>query len=185
MKTRIMKYLADGVKPVDISTIVGCTPAYVSQLLKDEDFKAELEEYMQTHSSAPDAEDTRLTTRYVNIEHKLLSAMEGAMADAKLGEITRALEVVAKRQIDVKTLNKPVVPTTQVTMVSLTLPASSKIAAPKVIMNEAQEVIAIGNNVLAPMSSEGVKSMFQQIKERTQNAIAAAQTGPIAIPADF
>lgn len=185
MKTRIMKYLADGVKPADIVTIVGCSPSYISQLLHDEDFKAELEETIASSMSAPNAEDNRLTTRYVNIEHKLLSAMEGAMADAKLGEITRALEVVAKRQIDVKTLNKVPAPTTQVNVISLTLPASSNVARPKVIMNETKEVVAIGNDILAPMSSESVKSMFHQLKERAQNALSNASAGPVAIPADF
>lgn len=185
MKNRIMKYLADGVKPKDISTIVGCTPAYVSQLLADEDFRAELTELIATSSAAPDAEDNKLTTKYVTMEHKLLGAMEAAMGDAKLGEITRALEVIAKRQTDVRAINKPAPVANNIQIVNLTLPASSKISSPKVIMNEAQEVVAIGQDVLAPMSSEGVRSMFQQLKERTQNVIASANQGPVAVPADF
>ena len=119
------------------------------------------------------------------MEHKLLASMEGALADAKLSEITRALEVVAKRQIDTKALNRPAPQTTNVTMVSLTLPATSRIHVPQVVMNETQEVVAIGNDVLAPMSSEGVKSMFQQLKERKQNVTADAIQGQVAIPADF
>jgi len=180
-----MKYLADGVKPKDISTIVGCTPAYVSQLLADEDFKASLVELIATSSAAPDAEDNKLTTKYVTMEHKLLGAMEAAMGDAKLGEITRALEVIAKRQTDVRAINKPVPAATNVQIISLTLPASSQFAQPKVIMNAAQEVVAIGQDALAPMSSEGVRSMFQQLRERTQNVLSNAGNGPIAVPADF
>lgn len=185
MKNRIMKYLADGVKPKDISTIVGCTPAYVSQLLADEDFKAALNELIATSSAAPDAEDNKLTTKYVTMEHKLLGAMEAAMGDAKLGEITRALEVIAKRQTDVRAINKPAPATTSVNIISLTLPASSQFAQPKVIMNAAQEVVAIGQDALAPMSSEGVRSMFQQLRERTQDVLSNASNGPVAVPADF
>lgn len=185
MKNRIMRYLADGVKPANISTIVGCKPSYISQLLADEDFQAQLAELIEQTQAEPDIEEKSLTSKYVTMEHKLLASMEGALADAKLSEITRALEVVAKRQIDTKALNRPAPQTTNVTMVSLTLPATSRIHVPQVVMNETQEVVAIGNDVLAPMSSEGVKSMFQQLKERKQNVTADAIQEQVAIPADF
>ena len=42
MKERILNYLANGLAASQVATLVGCSPAYISQLLADASFKEAL-----------------------------------------------------------------------------------------------------------------------------------------------
>lgn len=165
MKDRILDYLAAGLKPVQVCSIVGVTPAYVSQLLKDENFQAELTERISNQPE--DAKDTALDTKYDAAEHQLLGAIMGAIANAELPALTQTLRVVAERQEKMKQRKNPVLQPVpgQVNMVSITMPIHYiQQKAPVIHMNEQQEVIAVGESVLAPMSSDGVRAMFSRMK---------------------
>lgn len=166
MRDRILRLLANGIKPADAAGVVGCTPSYISQLLKDEDFKTELTELITNQSE--DADEKRLDIKYEATEHRILNAINEALPSAKLGELTRTLEVVVKRQTEVKKLAAfKTAPKTSVQIVNLTLPASfHKLQAPTIEMNSESEVIAIGGNNLAPLASDGVKTLFDKLKER-------------------
>lgn len=170
MKNRILNYLSNGVKPADVATIVGCTPAYISQLLSQDDFKEEL--HAKLSDQKEDAGETQLDTKYETMEHKLLKAMEVSLVDAELPAITRALEVVAKRQELAKSRKNPIPLSSNgvsITMVSLTLPSQAmRQHAPAVTLNSQQEVIAIEGQSLASMASESVKTMFQTLKSREE-----------------
>ena len=165
MKNRILNYLANGLKPAEVATIVGCTPAYISQLLSAEDFKSELQARLADQPE--DAGEVRLDVRYEGLEHKLLSAMETSLVDAELPAITRALEVISKRQMASKQIKNPGLAGAQITMVSLTLPAHSvHQKAPVVQLNSQQEVISIEGMSLAPMASSSVKDLFSTLSAR-------------------
>lgn len=160
MKTRILNYLANGLKAADVATIVGCSPAYISQLLAEDSFKEELR--AKLIDQPEDAGEVRLDVRYEGLEHKLLSAMEVSLVDAELPAITRALEVITKRQMMNKQIKNPALQNgVNITMVSLTLPAHSvHQKAPLVQLNSQQEVISIEGMPLAPMASSSVKDLF-------------------------
>lgn len=165
MKNRILNYLANGLKPAEVATIVGCTPAYISQLLATDDFKTELQARLSDQPE--DAGEVRLDVRYEGLEHKLLTAMETSLVDAELPAITRALEVISKRQMQSKQIKNPGLGVTQVTMVSLTLPAHAVHSkAPTVQLNSQQEVISIEGMSLAPMASSSVKDLFSTLASR-------------------
>lgn len=172
MRERIMKLLIGGLKASEIISIVGCTPAYISQLLSDPDFRQEVEAGMMLAATEKKEED-HIDTRYQNTEHKLLTAMEASLVsgEASLGEISRALEVVGKRREAKRIALQPAsnVSPTQINIISLTLPTHAiPNHRPVVELNNQQEIIAIDAKPLAPMSSNGVKNLFEKMAAAKQ-----------------
>ena len=162
MKNRILALLINGLKASEIVGIVGCTPSYISQLANDPEFKEQVEAG-KLMAAAERTEEDHIDARYQTLEHKLLTSMEDAMIGAELPAITQALSVLHKRTDMRHTRKNPVAPAAgiHVNIVSLQLPAHA-IAQGKamVTLNTNNEIIAIDNKPLAPMSSTGVKALF-------------------------
>jgi hypothetical protein len=180
-KDRIAEFLAQGLTASQVSSIVGCTPAYISQLAKDEEFAALLL-LKKEAAPPPNHEDVLLTNKYLSLEHKLLTQLENTMQFAELRDVTRALEVVGNRQE--KRASRLATPATQgsntTVHVSIMLPAH---AIPEYTINQQKEVTSIGDRAMAPMSSIGVKALFNQITASKQQASVPALTNEV--PADF
>lgn len=163
MKDRIINYLAQGMKPADVAAVVGCSAGYLSQLAKNEDFMAVLAEKKKEFLSVTTEEDKFITTKYGNMELKLLNAIDGAMVSAELPALVRALEVVAARQE--KRLQRLALPAgfqnnQDRVVINITVPAH---AIPEYQINSTREVVAIGERAIAPLSSTGVKDLFHRI----------------------
>lgn len=188
MKDQILEYLALGVKPAQVATIVGCTQAYISQLLKEDEFRAQLEAALAKPTEET-AGEKRLDAKYEALEHTLLENMQSALANAELRDITNALKVVGERQNQRRIQKNPGLaqPATQINVVSLTVPAYQSRPAPVIEMNSKQEVVAIGDVALAPMNSDGVKALFARLKGQNEQAFAqipdASDFGPNAAKA--
>lgn len=168
MKERIRRLLASGLKASEVASIVGCTPAYVSQLLKDTEFHKLVEADMLEAQEKND-EEVHLDTRYHNTEHRILTYIEKELPNAELPQLVRALEAVGKRQSERRKEKHPVapaaVPGVNIYVTQLALPAHAIAApAPVVSVNEKNEIIAIDAKPLAPMSADGVKNIFQQMQ---------------------
>ncbi len=162
MKDRIKSLLINGLVPSEIATVVGCSPSYVSQLCRDEEFKKDVETGKLAIQNEKTEED-HIDTRYQNLEHKLITAAEGAMAEASLGEIGRFLDTINKRKDSIHARKHPVgnQPAIQVNVVQLALPDHTVQAVNhKVTLNEKNEIIEIGGRALAPMSADAVKNLF-------------------------
>lgn len=168
MRERILGFLAQGVSQKDTAEIVNCSASYISQLLADQDFLDELSEAVEKLPKS--TEEEHISKKYEVAEHKVLASILGSLEDAKLGEKTRLLEVIAKRQMEVKKLNiLPALAASQrnVQIVNLQLPAIfQKTLNPTIEMNSDSEVIAIGGQNLAPLAGEGVKNLFAQLAAR-------------------
>jgi transcriptional regulator with XRE-family HTH domain len=180
-KARIASYLAQGLKPSQVCSIVGVTAAYISQLLKEASANADcefarlLKEY-STKEEEAFSEDKALTNKYMSIEHKVLDAIESQMSFAELPALTRTLEVIANRQEKrLQRLTAPRDPNGTVihNVIQLTIPAH---AIPEHVISSNKEVVAIGNQQLAPLSADGVKSLFSQIQASKQAVLAAPVT---------
>jgi hypothetical protein len=168
MKNRIKNLLINGFKASEITSIVGCSPGYIAQLIKDDEFKASVEEG-KLAAQAERTEDEHIDTRYQSLEHKIISSVEEGLAEASLGEKVRALEMIEKRaqnKFARKYPAQPGNPAIQVNVVSLQLPNHAmRQIAPVIQINEQSEIVAIDNQHLAPMSSDGVKNLFARITE--------------------
>lgn len=178
MKERIKNLLINGLKASEITSIVGCSPGYIAQLIKDDEFKAAVEAG-KLAAQAERTEEDHIDTRYQTLEHKILTSVEDGLAEASLSEKVRALEVIHKRQ-DAKYVRKNPAqqqnPAIQLNVVSLQLPNHAiQQHQPVIQMNAQSEIVAIDSMHLAPMSSDGVKNLFAQITaaRSDQKAIVA------------
>lgn len=171
MKERIKNLLAGGMKQVDVASVVGCTPAYVAQLLKDEEFKQEVQELAIANAQQA-TEEEHIDRRYVNLEHKVLTAIESEIGNAEFPHLLRALETVTKRQSERRREKMPAAQNpsnVQIHVTNIALPLHALQApTPVVQVNQQNEIIAIDNKPLAPMSADGVKNIFAQMKERKE-----------------
>lgn len=184
MRNRILNYLASGIKPVQVATIVGVSPGYISQLLKEEAFKEELELLVLQKPS--DAEETDLDNKYVSLEHSILRGIEEAIPGSELPALARILDSVTRRQ-EARFQRKhpaqnPFGGGGNVTVVQISLPAHSIPAEPVVEINQQGEILAINNKPLAPMSSDSVKNLFAAMTEKREQQYAEL---PRAVPADL
>lgn len=184
MRNRILNYLASGIKAAQVATIVGVSPGYISQLLKEESFKEELEALVLTKPA--DAEETDLDNKYVSLEHSILRGIEEAIPGAELPALARILDSVTKRQ-DMRFQRKfPSNPLggagVNVQVVQISLPAHSIPREPVVELNSQGEILAIDNKSLAPMTAESVKALFATMTQKKEQQYAEL---PRTIPADL
>lgn len=195
MKDRIAFYLAEGLSAADTAGIVGCSPGYISQLLKDEDFRKGVEEKLANRKTTS---DENLLNKYQGLEHKIIKAMGAQLENAELPHLTKALDSVVKAQeAALKRVNPALAQQNpqMVQVVQITLPAHAIPAVPVMTLNSQAEVIAIDNKPLSPMSTEGVKNLFSQLKSQKeqQNVTQVPRSSPAAEsaaatipgPADF
>lgn len=156
---RIATLLASGLPHTSVATIVGVSPARISQLLKEEDFQLILAN-KQSESKEKDQEELNLSAKYLEAEHTLLKQVVEMAPVSELRDITAALRVVAERQEKAKSRMNPIVAQQPVynTIVQLALPQH---AVPEMSFAANREVIAIEDRNLAPLSSTGVIGLFK------------------------
>lgn len=183
MKDRIKHYLANGLKASEVASVLGCSPAYISQLLKNEDFKKEVEAAM-LDNQAPASD--RLDVKYESLEHAIIGQMQSAVIGAELPHLSKALEAITKAQdVRHKMRNPALVNGPQLVqqVVNITLPAHA-LQVPALTLNEKSEVIAIDSRPMASMTSSGVKNLFSQLGAKNANAALQGNPDPtFQIPA--
>lgn len=197
---RVAKFIAAGLAPSQVASIVGCSPARISQLLASDGFKSKLAaiQAAEANSEAPAAEreDELLSARYLATEHAILKQMEGQIPYAELRDCTNALRVIsesrekrATRLLARKAMEqyRP----GQLTVVAITMPQH---AIPQITLNAQQEIIEIDKQEMAPLSSEAVRLLFatQKLKHTKELQTEANEVIDIQsdkaynqVPADF
>lgn len=166
-KERIASFVAQGYTPAQVASICGVTSGYLSQLIKEakEDNESEFAMFLRKHQEI-EANTTRdeeviLTNKYTAVEHRLLQQIEDKMLTAELPAITAALRVITERQDKREQRKNPMILPPQVqNIIQLTLPSH---AIPEHLLSGNKEVVSIGSQNLAPLSSDGVKNLFAQI----------------------
>lgn len=172
MEDKILNYLANGLAPSQVATLVGVSPGFISQLRSNPEFTAKLKAAILDN---PATVDDKLEDKYCAVEHALINAVQDSLPGAELPAISRALEVVAKIRLARYQQKNPLLLQQNmignINVVQLTMPSHLLRADPIIHMNEKQEILAIDNEPMAPLSSDGVKNLFTQIK--AQRAAAA------------
>lgn len=169
---RIATLLAAGIKAAQVATIVGISPSRISQLLQEESFKQLLDSKL-AEANEQDIEELAITAKYHAAEHLLLDQITQLAPVSELRDVVGALKVVADRQDKAKTRMNPVPvqgATIHQNVIQLMLP-SQAIKIPEIHIAGNNEVIGIGDNHLAPLSSQGVTSLFasrraEQVEDR-------------------
>ena len=164
---RMTTLLASGLKPTQVATIVGCSPALLSQLARDnQEFKNLLAE-KEAIAQEQDIEEVAITAKYHAAEHLLLNQVMAMAPVSELRDVVGALRVVAERQDKAKTRLNPIQGAQAITnnIVQINLPAH---ALPELTLTKDNEVISVNNMNLAPLTSEGVTNLFRDMKEKKE-----------------
>lgn len=164
---RIASLLSSGLKATQVATIVGCSPARISQLLSTEDFKLLVDSKIAT-LDLENIEEVALSNKYNAAEHALIKQVMEKSEGAELRDVVSALRVVGERQEKMKTrMNPSTSPNSQtiVQVVSITLPSHALPKSP-IEMTGNGEVISIGEQTLAPLSSTAVTNLFSNLSKK-------------------
>jgi len=168
-RPRIASLLSTGLKPGQVATIIGVTPARISQLMQEESFKLLLADKAEEVNKT-DIEETSLSAKYSAAEHALIAQVMEMAPMSELRDVTAALRVVGDRQEKMKTriatpLNS--VGVTNQVVVSITLP-NHAVPSRTFEMTTNKEVISIGDQTLAPLSSTAVTNLFSSLKNQKE-----------------
>lgn len=161
---RVADLLASGLKPSQVATIIGVTPARISQLLLEPDFKLLLTS-KTIEMEKRDVEEVSLSAKYSAAEHALVNQVMEMAPTSELRDVTAALRVVGERQERMKTRITPIKSGDIInnTIIALSLP-SHALLMPAMEITKQGEVISIGDRTLAPLSSTAVTSLFAQMR---------------------
>ena len=158
---RITTLLASGLKPSNVASIVGCSPARISQLSADPHFQNLLAAKV-AEAEESDVEEKTITAKYIAAEHILLNQIIDMAPVSELRDVTAALRVVAERQEKAKTRLNPVQGTTIINQtVQIAVPSHT---LPEISLTKELEVISVNTLNLAPLTSEGVTNLFKNLR---------------------
>ena len=166
---RITTLLASGLKPSNVASIVGCSPARISQLAQDQHFQDLLTSKI-AELEADDVEEKTLSAKYLSAEHTLLNQIIEMAPVSELRDVTAALRVVAERQEKAKIRLNPVQGATIINQtVQIAVPSHT---LPEISLTKDLEVISVNTLNLAPLTSEGVTNLFKSMKEAKDVEVA-------------
>jgi hypothetical protein len=176
---RITTLLASGIKPAQVASIVGISPARISQLAKENPEFQNLLASKEAEAKEKDIEEIALTGKYHAAEHALLDQVLAMAPVAELRDVTAALRVVAERQDKAHLRKNPIQQSQPVLqqVIQLSIPTH---ALPEVYISRQKEIIAIDDKSLAPLSSEGVTTLFSNMRKQ-ENDTARIPSEPEAI----
>lgn len=171
-KNRAAKLLASGLRGTEVASIMGVSPARISQLHQEEEFKVLLSQYA-VEAEKEDAEEVALTVKYLTAEHALVNKVIELTPICEMRDALSALKVVSDRQVAIRKQNSATVAATQGTVInnhiSLQLPVHLATAIPNIQITGNREIIAIGDKNLAPLSSKAVTTLFQSLQGKGDN----------------
>ncbi len=165
---RVATLLASGLKPTHVASIIGCSPARISQLAKDSLEFQNLLALKTAEAEEKDIEDLALNAKYHAAEHQLLDQVLAMAPVSELRDVTNALKVVAERQEKMKIRQNPIQQQAAVLnqIIQISIPVH---ALPEVSLTKEREVISINNQSLAPLTSQGVTNLFANMKKEKDN----------------
>lgn len=159
---RAANLLASGIPPSQVASIMGVTPARISQLLKEESFALSLAA-REAEIASGDIEEITLAAKYHAAESALIQQVMEMAPMAELRDVTAALRVVGERRIAKEQSRNPLPiggSTIINNIVQLSLPSH---ALPEIAITKQKEIISIGDKNLAPMTSTGITNLFKKI----------------------
>lgn len=157
MQDKILQLLGSGLAPSVVANAVGCTPAYISQLLAQEEFALAVAELRCKGVER----DVSRDNKYDALEDKLLEKLENIMPFlAKPRDVLEAIKTVngAKRRAQVGQS----VDSAKTIHVHLQLPPA---ALARFSFNDNKEVIEVEGRVLANMPAANLIKSLEEKKE--------------------
>lgn len=162
MKDRIIQFLAQGHAAVKVAEMVGCSEAYISEVRSERGVEEDIEALKKTLKRTQEQDEQEDT--YIKLEAKVSKMLIENMPFAEFSEATRLMEVLIRRKQHTIVHNGGVTINQQFNkVINLTVPHS---VIPEIVLNKDGEILSVGEQSLTPMSSQGVRSMFDTIKQK-------------------
>lgn len=180
MQQRVVKFLAQGLKPAQVASIIGITPARISQLAQEPGFEEALalerEQYEVSDSDAAAA--ALLNSKYMALESKLIDTVDANAALMEPRDLVRALDVIGQRA---QRMAQRATPRLEHAgspglTVNINLPNH---ALPEYQVNAQSEIIAIDNKPMAPLPAAGVKALFAGLKAKAVELAQPSMEEPL------
>lgn len=163
-KERIVHYVAQGIQPVQIASILGVSPQYISEVQNDPAFSVALAAVQKT--MAKTLVEEKHEEDYVKLESSVLRQIKESLPFAEFHDLTRLMDSLIKRKQSIAQVPGGIVHnTTTYNTVVLKVP---QVVAPDILINERREVIAVDGRTMAPMTTQGVRSLFEILKEKRE-----------------
>ena len=169
-KERIATLLASGLKPSHVASIVGLTPARITQLAKDDTEFQNILALKTAEADKEDIEETALSNKYHAVEHQLLDQVLQMAPVSELRDVTAALRVVAERQEKMKIRQNPI-PTQNAVVnqiIQIAIPQHA-FEVPNVTLSKEREITSVDGRNLAPLSSDAVTNLFNTLRNGGKN----------------
>lgn len=167
MKDQIAELLAKGYTAAQVSSMLGCSEAYISELFKEEGFQEILKPLIVKYATE------RIDQRYDKLEEATIKQIQKRVNDdlVEMSDLTRVLESIArirsaKKLPNANTYQNPTIG------ITLNFPAGS---APKLVTDDKSRVIAIGDRTMMPMPAKAVKHMFETMENGENNGQTVEQ----------
>lgn len=161
---RIARLLASGMKASVVASLVGVSPAYVSQLIADPDFKEYVGHLVQQTAlevAEEDEERKSYADKLAGAEHTLLDKIieRAPLMEDRL--LSQALQIVGNRRDAMEAQKLKLLPAagqgeTKV-YVQITIPAQ---CAPELTVSNTGEIISIGSRATTPMPTAQLRDML-------------------------
>lgn len=159
MKDRIIHYLANGVAPTQITSIVGCTESYISQIKAEKDYPTLLEAEQKKIKATKDEEERE--EKYIRLESKAIAMAEENLPFAEFRDLTQLMQLLIQRRT--KPAPSVLINNTDNSSRYVMLNVSSAVLPAEIVVNANKELIAVGDKSLAPMASSGVRKLFDRL----------------------
>ena len=180
-QSRIADFLAKGLKPSQIASIVGVTAGYISQVQSMEGFADEVESRAEAIASTAEGqlEEQVLSDKYLAVEHKVLKQVEESLQYAEFPMLVNALKVLGDRRVNMektKAVKSAVGAGAAGAGVSITiLQLPQHAIAERVVaeQNNQGQITSIGGRVLAPLSSAATRTLFDSMNTPAPEALPA------------
>lgn len=164
---RIANLLASGLTPTIVSSIVGVSASYVSQLRADPEFQEHVtalkQEAMEEENSS-EKEVTIYTDKLLGAEHKIvdhilerLPYMEDRATISALREIGARNDSLRKQSLMGSAIKEVGKSGGTLRMIELTIPS---VAAPDLLFGKNNEVVQIGSRSIAPMPTATLQKII-------------------------
>lgn len=160
LQKRVANFLAQGLKPAQISSVVGVTPGRISQIIKEPGFEVLLASALEAQQATPEETATAalLTSRYLALENTLLENLTNNAHAMEPRDQIKALEVCQRRGANLASKYQAPGQSPQPTTVVQILVA--KHAIPEYQVNADNEIISVDGRPMAPATGAAVKELF-------------------------
>lgn len=169
MRDQVLNLLAIGTPQEDVLRIVGCSPDYIGELLKDKEFLQDLR--IKREGNRQELIEQNYAKMEQAAQIAITKEVNSGMVDVV--SMCRILETAAKNRLLYRQPNNHYQNPTVSLTIELKLPQGAERAGVTIDQKSGQ-ILAIGDRDMTAMPILGVQNIFKDMEKEQKDAIAAA-----------